>query len=118
LRRSAALRAASPHDEHVPDHDDVRRLAQWLSRRREVDEVMEVLTQYGPTANERVAAHLDALQAMLAAEAEAFARYAAQAPELPQKPLPAVLPADDDDAVPSNVHTLSVARAAKLTSPH
>lgn len=90
-------------------HDDLRRLAVWLARRREVDELMAVLTQYGPTAGERVAAHLDALQALLAAEADAFARYRAGAPVLPQRPLPAVRP-EDDEETSANVHSLAAAR--------
>jgi hypothetical protein len=96
-----------------PSHDDLRRLAVWLSRRREIDEMMAVLTQYGPTANERVATHLQALQTMLDAEREAFDRYAAGAPELPQKPLPTVLPEDDEDL--PNVHSLFSARLARRT---
>lgn len=93
-------------------HDDLRRLAVWLARRREVDELMAVLTQYGPTAGERVAAHLDALQVLLAAEADAFARYRAGAPVLPQRPLPAVRPEDDDDTA-GNVHSLAAARLVR-----
>ncbi len=96
-----------------PSHDDLRRLAVWMARRREVDEMMAVLTQYGPTANERVASHLDALKVMLASEREAFDRYAAGAPELPQKPLPAVLPEDEDE--PPNVHSMFAARLARRT---
>jgi hypothetical protein len=92
-----------------PAHDDLRRLALWLARRREVDEMMAVLTQYGPTANERVAAHLDALTALLEVEAEAFRRYAQGAPRLDQRPLPAVLPEDEDDS-PANVHSLFAVR--------
>ena len=74
--------------------------------------MMAVLTQYGPTANERVASHLQALSTMLEAERDAFDRYASGAPELPQKPLPAVLPEDEDDEL-SNVHPLFAARAAR-----
>ena len=84
----------------------------WLARRREVDEVMAVLTQYGPSANERVAAHLAALETMLAAEQEAFRRYAEAAPELPQRPLPAVLPVDDGEL--PNVLSLTAARLGRL----
>ena len=73
--------------------------------------MMAVLTQYGPTANDRVASHLQALRTMLDAEREAFDRYAAGAPALPQKPLPAVLPDDDED--PPNVHSLSAARLVR-----
>ena len=93
-------------------HDDLRRLAVWLARRREVDEVLEALTQYGPTANDRVASHLDALEVMLDAEREAYRRYAEEAPELVQKPLPAVLPAEAEEA-PANVHSLLTARLVR-----
>ena len=104
------------HDEDVPgpSHDDLRRLAVWLARRREVDEMMAVLTQYGPTANERVASHLSALSAMLDAEREAFDRYSEGAPVLAQKPLPALLPEDEED--PPNVASLFAARLAKRGS--
>jgi hypothetical protein len=97
----------------APSHDDLRRLAVWLSRRREVDEMMAVLTQYGPTANERVASHLQALAALLEAEREAFDRYAAGAPQVPQKPLPTVVQEDEED--PPNVHSLFAARLARRT---
>ena len=73
--------------------------------------MMAVLTQYGPTANERVASHLRALEVMLAAEQEAFRKYATAAPDLPQKPLPAVLPEDDDED--DNVHSLLAARLVR-----
>lgn len=93
-------------------HEDLRRLAVWLARRREVDEVLEVLTQYGPTANDRVARHLEALEVMLEAEREAFRRYAEGAPKLVQKPLPAVLPGEPE--MPSaNVHSLIEARMVR-----
>lgn len=75
--------------------------------------MMAVLTQYGPTANERVAAHLDALTAMLDVEAEAFRRYANGAPVLSQRPLPAVLPEDEEDT-PPNVHSLFAARYGRV----
>ncbi len=75
--------------------------------------MMAVLTQYGPTANDRVACHLQALETMLDAERDAFDRYAAGAPQLPQKPLPAVLPEDDEDA--PNVHSLFAARLVRRT---
>lgn len=97
-----------------PSHDDLRRLALWLARRREVDEMMAVLTQYGPTANERVAAHLDALSAMLEVEAEAFRRYAQGAPRLAQRPLPTVLPEDDEEPT-ANVHSLFAVRGGRRT---
>lgn len=93
-------------------HDDLRRLAGWLTRRREVDEMMAVLTQYGPTASERVASHLQALQVLLEAEQDAFARYAEGAPLLPQKPLPAVLP-EDEDELPPNVHSMFTPRLVR-----
>lgn len=93
-------------------HDDLRRLAVWLARRREVDELMAVLTRYGPTAGERVAAHLDALQVLLAAEADAFARYRAGAPVLPQRPLPTVR-LEDEEETSANVLSLAAARLVR-----
>ena len=93
-------------------HDDLRRLAVWLARRREVDEVLEALTQYGPTANDRVASHLAALEVMLAAERDAYRRYAEAAPLLDQRPLPAVLP-EEADETPANVHSLLAARLVR-----
>lgn len=95
-----------------PSHDDLRRLAVWLARRRETDEMLAVLTQYGPTASDRVAGHLRALEVLLEAEREAFARYAGGAPELPQKPLPAVLP-QDEDPLPPNVSTMFAPRLVR-----
>lgn len=77
--------------------------------------MMAVLTQYGPTAGDRVAGHLQGLRALLEAEREAFERYAASAPELPQKPLPVVLPEDDRDPV-DNVHELATARLLRRGS--
>ena len=94
-------------------HDDLRRLAVWLARRREVDELMAVLTQYGPTAAERVAGHLDGLQVLLEAEADAFRRYRAAAPTVSQRPLPIVLP--QDDVEPVKVHSMAAARVARRT---
>ena len=96
-------------------HDDLRRLAVWLARRREVDEVMAVLTQYGPTAGERVAGHLEALQSLLDAEAESFRRYRQGAPVVPQKPLPTVVPDDGKDSTAS-VHYLTAARRGRRSS--
>jgi len=90
-------------------HDDLRRLAVWLARRREVDEMMAILTQYGPTAGERVAGHLDALQALLDAEAESFGRYRQGAPVLPQKPLPTVVSREAQDPSAS-IHYLTARR--------
>jgi hypothetical protein len=97
-------------------HDDLRRLAVWLARRREVDEVMAVLTQYGPTAGERVAGHLEALQSLLDAEAESFGRYRKGAPVVPQKPLPTVVPDDGKDPSAS-VHYLTAARRVRRSTP-
>lgn len=73
--------------EHT-DRDELRRLALWLSRRRTVDEAVGVLTAYGPAANDRVHAHLDALRSLLAAEREAFDAICSAAPLVPQLPLP------------------------------
>lgn len=72
---------------------------------------MAALTQYGPTASERVASHLTGLTGLLQAEREAFDRYAAGAPQLPQKPLPTVLPDEEDE--PLNVHSIFAARLVK-----
>lgn len=77
--------------------------------------MMAVLTQYGPTANERVASHLAALEVLLEAEREAWRRYATNAPPMPQKPLPVVLP-EDDEETPPNVRSLGVARLARQES--
>ena len=74
--------------------------------------MMAVLTQYGPTANERVASHLSALEVLLEAEREAFARYAAAAPKVPQKPLPAVLPEDEEEPA-ATVHSMFTARLVR-----
>ena len=98
-------------------HDDLRRLAVWLARRREVDEMMAVLTQYGPTAGERVAGHLDALQALLDAEAESFGRYRQGAPVLPQKPLPTVVSQDAQDPSAS-IHYLAEERRERRAPQH
>lgn len=76
---------------------------------------MAVLTQYGPTAGERVAGHLEGLQSLLDAESEAFRRYRNGAPVVPQKPLPTVLVEDELDPA-HNVHSLSAARTARGTS--
>lgn len=102
-----------PDDDSVSgrSHDDLRRLAVWMARRREVDKLVSVLTQYGPTATEQVASHLDALTVMPDVEREAFDRYAAGVPELPQKPLPGVL--SEDEEHPPNVHPLFTARLAR-----
>jgi len=71
--------------------DDLRRLAVWLSRRREVDEAVAQLTHYGPAASSRVHSHLEALGALLALEAEAFSSLRRAAPEVPQLPLPSIV---------------------------
>ena len=75
--------------------------------------MMAILTQYGPTASDRVASHLTALRGLLAAEREAFDRYADGAPEVAQKPLPTVLP--EDDELPENVHSLVTARLTRTS---
>ncbi len=79
--------------------DDLRRLAVWLSRRREVDEAVTQLTNYGPAASSRVHAHIEALGALLALEAEAFSSLRRAAPDVPQLPLPSVV--DEQDTVVS-----------------
>jgi hypothetical protein len=89
-------------------HDDLRRLAGWLARRREVDEAVEALTAYGPAASERVAASLVALTGLLDAEREAFRRYAAAAPLLPQRPLPTTVEAPEEGL--AAVRSLDLAR--------
>ena len=73
------------------ERDELRRLALWLSRRRAVDEALEMLTASGPVAVERVHSHLDALRTLLAAEHAAFAAVERAAPVVPQSPLPALL---------------------------
>jgi hypothetical protein len=87
------------------ERDELRRLALWLSRRRAVDEALEMLTAYGPTACERVHSHLDALRTLLAAEQAAFAAVERAAPALPQSPLPALL-----EPPAATVHSLGAAR--------
>lgn len=71
--------------------DELRRLAHWLARRREVDEAVAGLTAYGPAAADQVHSHLDALRGLLTAEREAWAAVEAAAPQVPQAPLPAHL---------------------------
>lgn len=90
------------------DRDELRRLALWLSRRRAVDEALEMLTAYGPAACERVHSHLDALRMLLAAEQEAFASVEQVAPAVPQSPLPALL--ERPHRAPATVHPIGVAR--------
>ena len=91
--------------------EELRRLALWLARRREVDEAIAHLTAYGPAASERVHAHLDALRTLLAGEQEAFAAVAAAAPRVAQTPLPPALDEPDlADLQGATVHSLSAAR--------
>lgn len=78
-----------------PGRDDLRRLAVWLSRRREVDEAVAQLTHYGPAASDRVHSHLAALRQLLVLEAEAFSALEAAAPDVPQLPLPSAVSSDD-----------------------
>lgn len=87
--------------------EELRRLALWLARRRDVDEVVERLTAYGPAASERVHTHLDALKALLDAEHEAFAALEREAPRVAQAPLPPPL-----EPVPggATVHSMAEAR--------
>ena len=68
--------------------DELRRLAHWLARRREVDEAVAGLTAYGPAAADQVHSHLDALRGLLAAEHEAWTAVEDAAPQVPQAPLP------------------------------
>ena len=104
--------------EHT-DRDELRRLALWLSRRRVVDEAVGVLTAYGPAASDRVHAHLDALRCMLDAEREAFDGICAQAPRVPQLPLPELVERQVvGDALVSHdatVHSIGAARDRHLT---
>ncbi|MCW2715359.1 MAG: hypothetical protein JWN88_2406 [Frankiales bacterium] len=71
--------------------EDLRRLAVWLSRRREVDEAVAQLTHYGPAASSRVHSHLQALTGLLALETAAFDALREGAPDVPQLPLPALV---------------------------
>lgn len=95
------------------EREELRRLALWLSRRRAVDEALEMLTAYGPAAVERVSTHLDALRVLLAAEQEAFEAVAAAAPAVPQSPLPALL--ERPRRLDATVHCLGNARQRHLT---
>ena len=90
------------------ERDELRRLALWLSRRRAVDEALEMLTAYGPVASARVHSHLDALRQLLAAEHEAFAAVEAAAPRVPQSPLPALL--EHTAPAGATVHALGAVR--------
>ena len=98
--------------------EELRRLALWLARRREVDEAVAHLTAYGPAASERVHSHLDALKQLLAAEQEAFRALDLAAPRVSQLPLPTVVddlveePADEPGAT---VHSLLAARTRRLS---
>lgn len=87
------------------ERDELRRLALWLSRRRAVDEALELLTASGPAAAQRVHSHLDALRLLLAAEDEAFTALEAAAPAVPQAPLPGLL-----EGPGATVHLLGAAR--------
>lgn len=91
------------------ERDELRRLATWLSRRRDVDEAVAGLTAYGPAAGDRVSSHLDALKQLLAAEQEAFAAVEAAAPRRPQSPLPSY--PDTSPPAIATVHSLVRARA-------
>jgi 2-C-methyl-D-erythritol 4-phosphate cytidylyltransferase len=88
--------------------EELRRLALWLSRRRQVDEAVEHLTAYGPAASERVHSHLDALKALLAAEQDAFRALDAAAPAVPQAPLPATYEAQESEG--ATIHSLAARR--------
>ena len=90
------------------ERDELRRLALWLSRRRAVDEALELLTASGPAATHRVHTHLDSLRLLLAAEQEAFAAVEAAAPVVPQAPLPALLERSVRSG--ATVHSLGAAR--------
>ena len=95
------------------EREELRRLALWLSRRRAVDEALEMLTGYGPMASERVHRHLEALKQLLVSEQEAFDALAAAAPVVPQSPLPALL--ERPRRADATVHSLSAARGRHLT---
>lgn len=98
--------------------EELRRLALWLSRRREVDEAVAHLTAYGPAASDRVHAHLDALKQLLAAEQDAFRALDAAAPRVGQLPLPTVvddLAEPSDDGPGGTVHSLLAARTRRLS---
>lgn len=88
--------------------EELRRLALWLSRRREVDEAVERLTAYGPAASQQVHCHLDALRVLLSAEHTAFEAMAAAAPPVTQAPLPTSV--DPDLTGVATVHSLAAAR--------
>jgi len=94
--------------DHDPSRDELRRLALWLSRRRAVDEAVELLTAYGPAASDRVHSHLDALRHLLRLEHEAFVAVEAAAPAVAQSPLPETL--ETSLAGSATVHSLSAAR--------
>ena len=94
------------------EREELRRLALWLSRRRAVDEALEMLTAYGPMASERVHRHLDALKQLLVSEQEAFDAVAAAAPVVTQSPLPALL--ERPRRADATVHSLTAARERHL----
>lgn len=95
--------------------DELRRLALWLSRRREVDEAVAILTVHGPAACDRVHSHLDALARLLRLEQEAFADVEAAAPPVPQSPLPGTLEEHADRF--GTVHALSRPRLSSSSAP-
>ena len=74
-----------------PRREDLRRIADWLARRRAVDQAVAALTHYGPAASERIHSHLAALRHLLALEE--------QAPVVSQLPLPDGLSERDDRVV-------------------
>lgn len=87
------------------EREQLRRLAVWLARRREVDAAVSHLTRHGPAAIEQVASHLAPLRHLLALEADAFAQVEAGAPARPQLPLP-----PDEPPGAATVHSLTSAR--------
>lgn len=82
-----------------PRREDLRRIADWLARRRAVDQAVAALTHYGPAASERIHSHLAALRHLLALEADAFTVLEEQAPVVAQLPLPDGLAERDDTVV-------------------
>jgi hypothetical protein len=100
------------------DRDELRRLALWLSRRRAVDEAVGVLTAYGPAASDRVHAHLDALRRLLESERDAFEALCAQAPLVPQLPLPDLVEAamrEGHASTGATVHRIGASRERHLS---
>lgn len=87
------------------EREQLRRLAVWLARRRDVDEAVGQLTRYGPAAIEQVASHLVPLRHLLELETAAFADVQAGSPVRAQVPLPGSEPPRT-----ATVHALSSAR--------